>query len=463
MSAALIARSSLLTSLTRYSRSWGIWILLLIAPVGARLFIPRGDGTTIVISVADQLPVMTSSVIGVCLGVVVSTLMLPAAYIYLRANTNRRQPWQVEEVSPAARVPIALGRFGADVAVLLASLAALTLAGAFLGWLILPAGTLNVLELSFALWAIAAPALMGLAAIRILFDALPLLRGALGDFAYFCIWMATLAVPAIETTGQVGFAANMSDPVGFVRPLIHGSGLVDPGFAIGGAEVKPGRIPIDAMAGLTSPGYLPSRGTWAGLAVLVAMLAGLLYRPHRVRARAGWTARLTRRRQPGAPPAANPQALAAAPASTPALGLLIAEARLIGSGRLMRVLAAGIALAGIVIDWPKAALPLALLWLVFALSMQAGRAETRGLASLTGTAPFAAWMRRLAFVAAGTGWSVALALPHAIVALEPSALGLAALLGAVAAGTAALLAWLSGSGFAPRIVLLIAWYVYTAG
>jgi hypothetical protein len=462
MSAALIARSSLLTSLTRYSRSWGIWILLLIAPVGARLFIPRGDGTTIVISVADQLPVMTSSVIGVCLGVVVSTLMLPAAYIYLRANTNRRQPWPVEEVSPAARVPIALGRFGADVAVLFASLAALTLAGAFLGWLILPAGTLNLTELIFALWAIAAPALMGLAAIRILFDAVPLLRGALGDFAYFCIWMATLAVPAIETTGQTGFRANMSDPVGFVRPLIHGSGLVDPGFAIGGAEVKPGRIPIDAMAGLTSPGYLPSRGAWAGLAVLVAVLAGLLYRPHRVRARVSWAAKLTQRLQGGAPPAANPQAPAAPPARSPVLGLLIAETRLIGSGGLMRLLAAGVAFAGIFVDWPKAALPLALLWLVFALSTHAGRAEIRGLAALTGTAPLPAWARRLAFVAAGTAWSIALTLPHAVLALDPGSLALAAALGAAAAVTAALLAWLSGSGFAPRIVLLIGWYVYTA-
>lgn len=260
MSAVVIAQSSLFTSLNRYSRSWGIWILLLIAPIGARLFVPRDDGTTIVISVADRLPVMTSSVIGVCLGVVVSTLLLPAAYIYLRANTNRRQPWQIEEVAPASRVAIALGRFGADTAVLLGSLAALTLAGCFLGWLILPAGALNVFELSFALWVIAAPAMMGLAAIRILFDALPLFRGALGDFAYFVIWIMTLAMPSSGVTKDVGFGTNMYDPAGFVQPLIYGSGLKDPGFAIGGAEVKPDRIPIDAMAGLLSPGYLPSRG-----------------------------------------------------------------------------------------------------------------------------------------------------------------------------------------------------------
>jgi hypothetical protein len=65
-------------------------------------------------------------------------------------------------------------------------------------------------------------------------------------------------------------------------------------------------------------------------------------------------------------------------------------------------------------------------------------------------------------LAAGTGWSVLLALPHALLALDPAPLGLAAIVGAVASVAAALLAAVSGSGFAPRIVLLIAWYAYTA-
>lgn len=461
MSAVAIARSSLVTSLLRYSRSWGIWILLLIAPVGARLFVPRGDGTTVVIAVAGKLPVMTSSVMGVCLGVVVSTLMLPAAYIYLRANANRRQPWQVEEVTPAARVPIALGRFAADATVLLGALAALTLAGCFLAWLTLPTGTLNILELSFALWVVAAPALLGIAAIRTLFDAIPWLRGALGDFAYFCIWIATLAVPAVETTGQVGLAANMSDPVGFVRPLIQGSGLVDPGFAIGGAPVASGRIHIDAMAGLLSPGYLPSRAAWALIAVLVAGLAGLVYRPHRVRLRMPWATKLTRRLGPAAPPRSDPAAPAAGMAASSMLGLVAAEARLIGSGRLMLLLAVTAAVIGTIADWRGAGFPVAHLWLTFALSSQAGRAESRGLSALTATTMLSPWLRRLSFILAGTGWSVLLALLHALFALDLAALGLAALVGAGASMAAAALAMLSGSAFAPRIVLLIAWYIYT--
>ena len=62
---------------------------------------------------------MTSSFLGVSLGIIVSTLVMPIAWLYLRSNTTRRQPWQVEEVSVGSRVAIALGRFLADVAVLL--------------------------------------------------------------------------------------------------------------------------------------------------------------------------------------------------------------------------------------------------------------------------------------------------------------------------------------------------------
>jgi hypothetical protein len=133
MSAQAIAKSALRASLLRYQRSWGLWLLLLVAPVGARFMISDEDGKGIAIAVGGQLPVLTSPVLGVWLGIVVTTLLLPIGYIYLRSNTTRKQPWQIEEVTAGSRIAIMLGRFGADVAVLLAMLATLTVAGWFLG------------------------------------------------------------------------------------------------------------------------------------------------------------------------------------------------------------------------------------------------------------------------------------------------------------------------------------------
>lgn len=181
----MIAVSSWQTSLLRYWRSWGLWLLLLVAPVGARYMLPI-DGQGVVIAIGGQLPVMTSQFLGVSLGIVVSTLVLPIAWLYLRSNTTRRHPWQVEEVTAGSRVAIALGRFGADVVIMLAMLATLTLAGLFLGWLLIPPRPFNVFEIALPLWLVAAPALMGTAGLRIF-----LMRGhccaaALATFSISC-------------------------------------------------------------------------------------------------------------------------------------------------------------------------------------------------------------------------------------------------------------------------------------
>ena len=80
--------------------------------------------------------------------------------------------------------------------VLFGVLAALNLGGWLLGWLVITVEPVNFAQISFALWLVAAPAVMGLAAIRQLFDALPWTRRALGDFLYLWVWLASIAVPA---------------------------------------------------------------------------------------------------------------------------------------------------------------------------------------------------------------------------------------------------------------------------
>lgn len=464
MRAQAIARSSLRTSLTRYSRSWGLWLLLLVAPVGARFWIPGEGANDGVIAVNNQLPVMTSAMLGVTLGIVITTLLLPVAFIYLRSNATRLQPWQIEEVTAGSRVAIALGRFAADCAVLGAVLAAMTVAGWFIGWLLTPIANLNLLEIALGLWLIAAPALMGVAAIRILFDSFRLTRGAFGEFLYFILWMASLIV-AIAGADNVSFAGNMTDFPGFVRPLNYD---LPPGrednIRIGaGGELASEPIDLDVMSGLLSEGYIASRFTWAAIAIALAALAGLAYRPHRPKPGRRRSGRLARLFGPGAPPAPDHAAPRAASAGFPFIGLIRAELRLIAEGRLWLLLGLLIAGAGWFADFRTMASPAALLLLIFGLTAHAGQSERPGLLALTGTMALPPMARRFAFIVAGTGWSLALTLPAAARAAmtgsaEPLLLSLAT--GAAAAGAAILLAAWTRSAFAPRLVLLIAWYIY---
>jgi hypothetical protein len=462
MSAA-IAASSLTTSLARYWRSSSLWLLLLVAPIGARYMIPIGpDAQGVRIAIGSQLPEMTSPFLGVSLGIVMSTLVLPVAWLYLRSNTTRRQPWQVEEATMGSRVAIALGRFGADAAIMMTMLAALTLSGFFLGGLIIPAHELNLAHITFALWVVAAPALLGLAALRILFDARPLLRSAFGDLAFFVIWMTSIILPSIVEGRESSFYTNMVDFPGFLTPLQAGAPEGSDSFAIGGVSVDPGFVTLDVFRGLFATGYLESRLTWAGIAVLIAVVAGLIYAPHRGRRRAVIPERLGALLNAGPPPRAVTNAPSAQRSFADGLGLVGAEFRLIGTGRVFLILAASIAALAAFTDFRHVASPAALLLLLFALSAHAGRSEARGLTALTKVAAFAPMARRVAFVIAGAAWSTLLAAPALLREPPLETLTHGAATGAVAAGVAITLSTLTGSAFAARLVLLILWYGYAS-
>ena len=463
MTAVAVSYSSLTTSLSRYARSRALWLMLLVAPLGARYMLPFEDGGGVKIAVGNALPLMTSPFLGVSLGIIVSTLVLPIAWLYLRSNTTRRQPWQVEEVTKASRVAIALGRFLADAVVLLSVLAALNVAGLYLAMFMLERDALDAGELSFALWVVAAPALIGLAALRILFDSRPLLRSGFGDFAYFCTWIASIAVPVATEKAEPGFGANMWDFAGFVTPLKYGAPPGTEGFSVGGGFAATGTIDLDVMAGLTSPGYLESRLAWIGVAFVVVVVAGLIYAPHRAKKKAALGGRIGALLNAGPPPRAVPNAPAAKRALLGALGLACAEFRLIGSGRVFLALAALVALITYLTpDFRHSGSVAALLLMAFALSAHAGRSEARALVSLTRVTAFSPWARRAAFVTAGAAWSALLALPALVRGPAPEVLGLAAGAGGAAALVAIGLSALTGSGFAARLVLLVLWYGYAS-
>jgi hypothetical protein len=452
-----VARSSFTTNLARYAQSWGLWVLLLIAPVAARFMVARDDGFGMQVAIGGHLPVMTPATLGITLGVLVSTLLMPAGFLYLRSNVTRRQPWQIEEVTGASRVAIALGRFAADVAILFAVLAMLNLAGWFLSWLV-GSGPLDLWAIMLALWVVAAPSLMGLAAIRALVDAREATRGGLGETLFFIVWLTIIAVPAVLSMLPSSYGANMIDMLGFVRPLAGPGPMKMGAFSIGFTHVLPGRVPLDVMAGVQAAGYLASRLSWAVLAVALAALAGRLYRPHRAVRATRQPGRIARLMAARAPVTVDPAARPAPFAANGFVNLVRAEFRLIGEGRPFLVLAGVATTIGAVADYRQFGSPAALLLLVFGLSAHGARSET--LRALTRVHALSPTMRRAAFVIAGTCWALLMAVPGAATHLSVRPLMLALAAGGGAAVIAIALAAISRAAFAPRLVLLMLWYGY---
>ena len=71
---SVVLRTICTTALLRYSRSWGLWALLLVGLIGTRFMVPRDDGTAVTIAINQQIPVMTPAFLGVALGEVAELL-----------------------------------------------------------------------------------------------------------------------------------------------------------------------------------------------------------------------------------------------------------------------------------------------------------------------------------------------------------------------------------------------------
>jgi hypothetical protein len=402
---------------------------------------------------------------GAGLGIIIATLLLPVAFIYLRSNVTRRQPWQVEETTAASRIAIAYGRWGADAAVLLAVLAATTAAGIVLAYLMLPFDQVNPAVIAFALWVIAAPAVVLVASIRLLLEARRWTRGPLGEVLYFFFWIGSIAIVA-AAQGSTGFGAGMLDSTGFMGPLAY-SLDADANFTIGGgalvADGAKQRIFLDVMGGIMSDGYLASRAAWLGVAALVPLVAGLVYLPHKPgKAKRKPIIPWARLLEPGAPPKADANARPARAAGLGWLNLLAAETRLM-AGRLGLLLFLLIAVGGWFAPYSTGAGPAAMLVLVFAATAHAGRSEQKGLLALTRTGAWTPMARRIAFVVAGlllTLLASAGAIAHGLVEGQLRPLVEACAVGLASSATAIALGALTRSSTAPRLVLLIAWYGY---
>ena len=441
----------------RFARAPSLWLLLLSAPVAARFMIAETEGDGIAIAVGGQVPVLTPPLFGIWLGIVVSMFVMPVGYIYLRAGPTRRQSWQVDETTSASRVAIALGRFAANAAVLVGVLLALTAGGLILAAFIVsgPYRPLAIIGLS---WLVALPTLLVTAALHLLFDARPWLRGGLGDFLFFVLWMATITVGAALAITPSSFGANLAELGGAVRPLVESAPPGSDTFAIGTSDLRPGRIALDPIRGVLAEGYIAARFVWCLLAVGIAVLAGLAYAPHKLTARRSRFAFLSQISDIRWWPGAGPAELRARPSSRRFVQLVLSEARLIALRGWVPILLVGTAMLGLADDYRRIGNPAMLLVLIFALTGYVGLIEARGFRGLAQTFATDPWTRRLAFALAGTGIAVLTAFPAAASAMSGEPLIMALITGSIAGAAAIGLTALSGSAVLPRIVLLIAWY-----
>ncbi len=191
------------------TRRYSFLIILGLTVWGGYLFVPPATATYATLAMEDYRGVYNSAWIGGMVAVMTATfLSLPGFYLVKGAITRDRDTGvgQILAATPLSRPAYTLGKLLSNFLVLAAIVGILALVTAGMQ---LVRGE----DLRIAPWVLAQPFVFGVlpamavvAAVAVLFDTLPGLRGGLGNVIYFFLWIFVLI------GGTVGLLDNDNGP-----------------------------------------------------------------------------------------------------------------------------------------------------------------------------------------------------------------------------------------------------------
>lgn len=217
-----IARADFLERVRRYS-----FLLTLLFAV----FLGYAAATgRITVHLGDYRGVYTSAWIGALITVVTTCFVsLVGFYIVKNAVDRDRQTGvgQILAATPLSKTSYALGKFLSNFAVLSSMVLVLAVAAVAMQFFAAEDSHLDTAALLVPFLVIALPAMAVTAALALLFETLPLLRGGLGNIAWFFCW-AILGIGLPEISGN-----HRLDPMGLMTvadSMIAGARANIPGY-----------------------------------------------------------------------------------------------------------------------------------------------------------------------------------------------------------------------------------------
>lgn len=350
-----LTRADLLERIRRHS-----FLLILASAVFAGyLFVPPGDAGYRVLQVGTQRGIYDSAWIGLMFGLI-AALHLPLAGFYLVKNAverdRRTRVGQIIATTPISKVVYVAGKWLSNLTVLALILSVMTAMAVVMQLLRAEDATVRPWVMVATIWLMGLPVLSLAAALAVLFECTPFLRGGFGNVVFFFLWLATLAV---VLSGSIDVRTDQvrptADPYGYTWQMADIQQQVlaaDPDARVGSGLVMTGP---DIEATFVWKGFGWKMGTiaqrmmWAGLALVIALVASIpfdRFDPARRRLRperAGFRSRLQRRFEadrhepaetadaPMAPSALTPVAASAGRRRFP--GLFAAELKLMLKGQ----------------------------------------------------------------------------------------------------------------------------------
>lgn len=224
-----------------------------------------------------------------CLMALVSTTFLTLIGFYIVKNSVQRDEetrvGQILATTPMTKSFYTIGKTISNFVVLASMVGVMAVAAVLMQWLKAEDPHVNLWALLSPFLLFAVPAMAFTAALAVLFETLPILRGGAGNVIYFFLWTALLAVPisSMDKSGRPNEATYFADFTGVVSVMGNMQAdlrNIDPAYK-NGASLTIGDTATSKKflwKGLRlSPAAYLSRLTCCLMALGVALLAAMFF------------------------------------------------------------------------------------------------------------------------------------------------------------------------------------------
>jgi hypothetical protein len=152
----------------------------------------------LVLQVGHVRGIFNSAWVGALLSLVASAFISLAGFYFVKNTIQRDRETRVGQIlaaTPLSKFTYVLGKVISNLAVLTLMIAVLALSGIAMQLLRGEDRHIEVWNLVAPFIFLALPAMVVVAAIAVLFETIPFLRGGFGNVAYFFVWTALLSMP----------------------------------------------------------------------------------------------------------------------------------------------------------------------------------------------------------------------------------------------------------------------------
>jgi hypothetical protein len=204
-------------------RRYSFLVILALTVYAGYLFVPPEGADYLVLQLGLKRGIYNSSWIGLMFGFIAAMhLTLLGFYLVKNAVERDRQTGvgQIIATTPISKPIYVMGKWMSNLAVLTLVLSTMTIMAVIMQLIRAEDPTVNFWALVAHIWLMGLPVLAIAAAVAVLFESISLLRGGLGNVAYFFIWLiAIISVLSGAFDEATRLARPTNDILGFTRPM----------------------------------------------------------------------------------------------------------------------------------------------------------------------------------------------------------------------------------------------------